>query len=499
MVAAATNDIAVRHPDRGQPRYFHLLWDEDIEDLRQVLELIRDRRSEVASQWYQLYVLHFGDNRSLSEAEFRSIFEPALFRNKSALLRKDMDGYARDVLKLGAELAERRVPLQEIIASLHLFEEAAQAVFPQNPPLPTAIYTKFDKLSHVRIILLVDAYARSQWASAATRIHALELEAKHLPAIERTRFHGLVGKSAAMRELYQRIELAGGARQAVLIVGESGTGREQVARAIHECGSRRGAPFAALTCSALPRDLVEDELFGQTVAGFDGQQVEHLGLLRAAAGGSVFIEEINELDLETQASLLRAVTEQMVRPRGATNGTKAEVRLIASIGGSPEEAINSGHLNPDLYEQLKSNVFNLPALRERIEDIPLLVQYFIDLFNERMMRPSPVTGIEENALEAMTRYSWPGNVRELRATLESAFATGSTPVINLADLPTNISGYTGSTERSPNVALGSFADAERDLMKRALEISAGDKSRAAKLLKVTRKTLDAAIVKYGLA
>lgn len=497
MVAAA-KEIAVRHPDRGQPRYFHLLWDEDLDELREVLEIIRDRRTEVASNWYQLYVLHFGDSRSLSETEFRSIFEPALLRNKSALLRKDMDGYARDVLRLGAELAERRVPLQEIIASLHLFEEAAQAVFPQDPPLPTAIYTKFDKLSHIRIILLVDSYSRSQWATAATRIHALELEAKHLPATQRTRFHGLVGKSAAMRELYQRIELAGQTREPVLIVGESGTGREQVARAIHECGLRPGAPFAALTCAALPQDLVEGELFGQARAGVDGEELEHLGLLRAAEGGSVFIEGLGELNPDTQAALDTAIAQERIVPVGAGDGIKVDVRLIASIGQIPENAVAGGHLRPDLYERMRNNVLFVPPLRERADDIPLLVQHFIDLFNERLMRPSAVTGIEKDALEAMARYSWPGNVREVREALESAFAVGTSPLIQIADLPQNISGFSEASERSRQVALGSFADAERDLMKRALEISAGDRSRAAKLLKISRKTLDSAIIKYGL-
>jgi transcriptional regulator of acetoin/glycerol metabolism len=173
----------------------------------------------------------FGDRRALAEVEFRKIFEPALLRNQDFLLRKDMDGYARAILKLGEELAEHHVPLQEIIASLHLFEEAAQAVFLQNPPPTTDVYNKFDKLSHIRIILLVDSYSRSEWAAAATRIHALELEAKYLPPEERTRFHGLVGKSPAMRGLYSRIEAVGRARAIALVVGESGTGKELVAHA----------------------------------------------------------------------------------------------------------------------------------------------------------------------------------------------------------------------------------------------------------------------------
>jgi hypothetical protein len=179
-------------PRIGQPRYFHLLWEEDVEELAPVLRAVRDRRAEVVSLWYSLYVFHFGNSRTLSEVEFTSIFEPALLPNKDDLLRGDMEAYARDVLTLGEELAERRVPLQEIIASLHLFEETSQSVFP--PGMGTEIYTKFDKLSHIRIILLVDSYVRSHTALAATRIQALEIESQHLSPRERTRFHGPIGK-----------------------------------------------------------------------------------------------------------------------------------------------------------------------------------------------------------------------------------------------------------------------------------------------------------------
>jgi len=225
--------------------------------------------------------------------------------------------------------------------------------------------------------------------------------------------------------------------------------------------------------------------------------VEHLGLLRAAAGGTVFIEEISELSLDTQAGLLRAITEQTIRPVGAMKEATVNVRFIASIGCDCEEAIGDGRLSPELHRLSQGSVFRVPALRDRIEDIPLLIQHFIDLFNERLIPPILVIGIADDALAAMVRYSWPGNIRELRAAVESAFALSTSPVIQLADLPGKISGLRGSSERLPKVALGSFADAERDLMQRALEISGGDKSHTAKLLKITRKTLDATMAKYG--
>src|SRR4029077_15524929 len=255
---------------------------EDLDELRPVLEAIRDRRVEGIDHWYRLYLLHFGDSRSLSEAEFRAIFEPALERNQNDLLRHDMEAYASDIHLLGELLAEHRVSLQEIIASLHLFEEAAQSVFPENLEDPAFMSRTFDRLSHIRIILLTDSYVRSAAALSGARLHALEREVSKLAPDQRTRFRGIVGGTPAMRELYRRIEAAGKTRGTVLIVGESGTGKELVARAIHESGPHPGAPFVALNCAALPKDLIESELFGYKRGAFSGANAEYLGLFRAA-------------------------------------------------------------------------------------------------------------------------------------------------------------------------------------------------------------------------
>jgi transcriptional regulator with PAS, ATPase and Fis domain len=483
----------------GVPGYFHLLWDEDLDELREVMIAVRDRRAEVVSHWYELYQLHFGDRRALSELEFRGIFEPALLRNKNFLLSKDMDAYAASMLKMGEELAQRHVPLQEIIASLHLFEEAAQSVFPQDPSPSMQVYNKFDKLSHIRIILLVDAYSRSQWASAATRIHALELEAKCLPAQERTRFHGLVGRASVMREMYGRIEAAGRTRGTVLIVGESGTGKELVARAIHECGCATGDPFVALNCAALPKDLIESELFGHRRGAFSGANSDYLGLFRAAQGGTLFLDEVTEMGPDTQTKLLRAVQERRVRPVGATSEIEVDARLIASTNREPQEAVRERQLREDLYYRLQASVLRVPPLRDRIEDLPLLVQHFIELFNERLLRKEPVNGIEEGALGAMSAYRWPGNVRELANAIEGAFTFGRSPVLRLEDLPAQISGlHERERQKEAPTQIGSFADAERDLIARALEMAEWNKAEAARILKISRKKLYAKIAKYHL-
>jgi transcriptional regulator with PAS, ATPase and Fis domain len=485
------------------PQHFHLLWDEDLEEMREIFKAIRDRRSEVVTNWYQLYALHFGEARMLSEAEFSRIFEPALFRNKNDLLEMNMDRYAEDVRRLGKLLAERGVPLQEIIASLHLFEEAAQRVFPAEPPVTLETYAKFDKLSHIRIILLVDSYFRVMSAATGTRIRALEHEAARLPHDERSRFHGIVGASSSMRVLYKRIEAAARTRGTVLIVGESGTGKELVARALHEAGSRNRAPFIAFNCAAIPKDLIESELFGYKRGAFSGANTEYPGLFRAAEGGTLFLDEITEMGAETQSKLLRAIQERSVRPVGSPREIPVEVRLIASTNRDPEAAVHSHVLREDLYYRLQANVLRVPPLRERLEDVPLLVDYFVALLNDRLGRDLVTVGIEKQALQAMAQYKWPGNVRELANAIESAMTFGTEPLVRLEDLPAPISRIEPLPPSRPGPensvsAVGTFAEVERDLIHRALEACEWNKVHAAAMLKISRKKLYAKIDKYQL-
>ena len=490
------------HPSmlrRGQPRYFHLLWEEDIDELRPVLEAIRDRRVEVVDRWYHLYVLHFGDSRTLSEPEFRSIFEDALERNQNDLLRHDMDAYAVDLHRLGEILAEHHVSLQEIIASLHLFEEAAQSVFPENLKDPAWVYTTFDRLSHIRIILLTDSYVRSQAAMAGARLHALEREASKIEPEKRERFHGIVGRSPAMRELFRRIQAAGQTRGTVLIVGESGTGKELVARAIHESGPNPHAPFVALNCAALPKDLIESELFGYKRGAFSGANTEYLGLFRAAEGGTLFLDEITEMSMDTQSKLLRALQERKVRPVGATAEVAVDTRMIASTNRNPEEAVQRGFLRQDLYYRLQAAVLRMPPLRERLDDIKPLAEHFIDFFNEKFPRKVPVIGLEDGALDVMRNYHWPGNVRELSNAIEGAFTFGSSGTIRREDLPPGITGIPPAKHPvSSESNLASYSDAERDLIERALQMAEWNKAKAARILGISRKKLYARISKYGL-
>src|SRR5579875_1216851 len=501
---------AVRPEAQGAaPAYFHLVWDHELDSLAPILDSILSRREQVLEHWHRLYLLHFGDRRSLSDREFLEIFGADLSATIGDLRAKDVDKFTADVRRIGEALAERRVPFPEIVVSMHLFEESATGAFPVFPPPMPSVYLAFDKLSHCRMIVLADAYFRSTAAIANARIRDLEREASMLPRQARSRFHGLVGANPAMRQLYDRIEAAARTRGTILIVGESGTGKELVARAIHEASEQSRAPFVALNCAAIPRELIESELFGYKRGAFSGANAEHLGLFRSAEGGTLFLDEITEMAPETQSKLLRVLQERAVRPVGGNREIPVDVRVIATTNRDPAEAVQSGQLRSDLYYRLQANVLRVVPLRERLDDVPLLIEHFINVFNERLKRPVPITGIAEDALAAMQHYQWPGNVRELSNAIEGAFTFGRSSNITLEDLPPQLAGErpvsAPSTDSfffaaaAPTAGLPSFADVERELIRRALESTEGNKVQAAKLLRISRKKLYAKIEKYGLA
>jgi transcriptional regulator with PAS, ATPase and Fis domain len=303
-----------------------------------------------------------------------------------------------------------------------------------------------------------------------------------------------------MRALYQRIEAAGKTRGTVLIIGESGTGKELVARALHEAGARPEVPFIAFNCAAIPKDLIESELFGYRKGAFSGANTEYLGLFRAAEGGTLFLDEITEMGAETQTKLLRAIQERAVRPVGSTRESPVDVRLIASTNRDPEEAVGSRILREDLYYRLQANVLRVPALRDRLEDVPLLVDYFIALFNDRLGRTIVTEGIEQTALRALCKYKWPGNVRELANAIEGAMTFGTDTLIRLEDLPPSISRIESQrpTALEPPSGLRTFAEVERNLILRALETCDWNKVHTAAMLKISRKKLYAKINKYQL-
>ena len=479
------------------PPYFHLLWDSELKELRPIIEIIDARRKEVLDDWRHLYAFHFGKSRALSDHDFMKIFDAELAATVRDLLAHDVEQFVIDTRRAGEQLASLRVPFAEVVVSMHLFEQSATRAFPADAD--PHLYHVFDKLSHIRIIALAESYFGAFSALAATQIEELEEQARAVPPEARSYFHGMVGASPEMRRLYRRIEAAAAVRATVLVVGETGTGKELVARALHESGPNSQAPFVALNCAALPRELIESELFGYQRGAFSGATADYLGLFRAAEGGTLFLDEITEMAVETQSKLLRALQERAIRPVGSTRELSVNVRLVASTNRDPEQAVTDGRLRRDLFYRLYANVLHTPPLRERIADLEMLVKHFIRLFNQRTARKPPVEGIEARALEALQRHSWPGNVRELAGVVESAFTFGSSPMITLEDLPPAITGRHNLAAANSQLPVVSMAEAERELIQRALQVAQGNKTRTAQIPGVSRKQLYAKIAKYGLA
>ncbi len=295
-----------------------------------------------------------------------------------------------------------------------------------------------------------------------------------------------------MRDIYRQIEGVRSSDDPLLIVGEPGTGKGVLARAVHECAAHRNGPLVALRCAALPSYLIENELFGYQRPGTNGGQTLYLGLYSAAEGGTLFLDEITAMPVEVQDKLARALE------KARSNDGPPPARIVASTTRDPEKALHVGQLREDLVRLFAHRVIRVPPLRERRADIPLLAAHFVDLLNERMVRHPAVVGIDDAAVEAMERYAWPGNVRELFEAIESALTCAHSAVIGPADLPATICAINGHTRRLPTITFETFADAERGVLKRALEITGGNKLRAARLLKISRKKLYSGIAKYGL-
>jgi transcriptional regulator with PAS, ATPase and Fis domain len=276
-----------------------------------------------------------------------------------------------------------------------------------------------------------------------------------------------------------------------------------VARAVHECEPHGKTPFIAVNCAALPKELIESELFGHKKGAFSGAVGEYLGLVRAADGGTLFLDEITEMLPETQAKLLRVLQERLVRPVGATAESEVDVRFIASTNRDPAAAVADGKFREDLYYRLKVHTLTLPPLRDRLDDVPSLVAHFVGLFNERY--PREVNGVDAPAMAALQAFAWPGNVRELMNAIEVAFAYGRGERISLEDLPSEISGVKPESDgRRAEAVLESlgdlptFEESERLLLVRALGVTNGNKVRAAKMLGISRKQLYAKIAKYAI-
>lgn len=309
-------------------------------------------------------------------------------------------------------------------------------------------------------------------------------------------FPNLIGRGSSMQEVFSRIQAASRNESSVLVLGESGTGKEVVARAIHYNGQRSSGPFVPVNCSAIPSGLIESELFGHKRGSFTGASATTLGLVRSADGGTLFLDEFADMPIETQAKLLRVIQERQVRPVGDVAEVNVDVRFIAATNRAVETALSEGALRQDLYYRLAVIKIDLPPLRERTEDIPFLVQHFIEKFGK--LFPNRITGVDPQALAVLQRHSWPGNVRQLENLIESLFAMGLDGQVRVEDLPESIRHETEMSESVGTSAPSALSDAERIAIERALKACEGNKSKAASMLKISRTRLYRKIREYGL-
>jgi DNA-binding NtrC family response regulator len=304
----------------------------------------------------------------------------------------------------------------------------------------------------------------------------------------RYHFHRIIGKSASMQKVFDLIERIGDSSHNVLITGESGTGKELVARAVHYSGHRKAGPFMAVNCAAIPEALLESELFGYKKGAFTDAKMDKRGLLFEASAGTMFLDEVTEMPPVLQAKLLRVIEEKEVRPLGDTTSYPIDVRFIASSNRNMKDAIDKGFFREDLYYRLKVIDIELPALRERKEDIPLLVRHFIEKCRDGSKKN--VCGVSEEALRMLMAHYWPGNVRELENVLQRATALCRQEVILPEDLPPSI--VQEANENPVETGLReryTIDQLEKEYIRRVLIEVEGNKSKAAEILGLDRKTL----------
>jgi len=305
-------------------------------------------------------------------------------------------------------------------------------------------------------------------------------------------FHGLITRDSALKQAFQVIRNVAETDATVLIRGESGTGKELVAQALHEESHRRGHPFLAINCATLSTNLLESELFGHVRGAFTGAIKDHQGLFKRAEGGTLFLDEVAELPLELQAKLLRVLQEKTFIPVGGDHPITVDVRIVAATHRSLREEAKAGRFREDLMYRLRVVPIFLPPLRERRQDIGLLLQHFIDRHN--VHGPRRIERIEPDAMRVLLDHRWPGNVRELQNVVEYAFAVGRGEVLQVDDLPPEFR----EEPISPAAPVSSSEEDEAERIGRALTAARGHIDRAAQMLGMSRATFWRKRKKYGL-
>ncbi len=307
-------------------------------------------------------------------------------------------------------------------------------------------------------------------------------------------FYGIISRNAQMQDIFELIQTIADSYANVLIFGETGTGKELVARAIHEASSRHGKPLVTMDCSALARELLESELFGHEKGAFTGATDRHIGRFERANGGTLFLDEVSNIDLGVQAKLLRVLQTRTFERVGGAKPISVDVRIVAATNQALEECVADGRFREDLFHRLNVVEIRVPPLRERVEDIPLLAMEFLRRFSRQHHKD--VRGFTDPAIALMNAYRWPGNVRELENVVLQAVVLAKSPLVEQTDLPKRLS-QVSSAQVSPRLA-DQLEEPEKQILLSTLRQHAGNIKRTAEQLQISRTTLYAKLKKFSI-
>ncbi|MEW6357784.1 MAG: sigma-54 dependent transcriptional regulator [Planctomycetota bacterium] len=314
---------------------------------------------------------------------------------------------------------------------------------------------------------------------------------------EKYGFEGIIGSTPVMRRIFQQVRQIAPTTATVLITGESGTGKELIANAIHNNSPRKNNPFVALNCAALSESILESELFGHEKGAFTGADAMRKGRFEYANNGTLFLDEVGDLPIETQIKLLRVIEQREITRVGSNAPIKVDVRLLAATHQDLEALVEEKKFRQDLYFRLNVVSIALPPLRERRDDIPLMINAFIQEFAKQ--HGKQIAGMDAEAREILAGYSWPGNVRELKNCIESMVVVSAGKTLKPADIPDSIPREKAATPTRPGLAAGmSLEDAEKELIRDTLEMTGGNRAETAKILKIGERSLYRKLKDYGL-
>ena len=420
-------------------------------------------------------------------------------------------GYEVTLADGGAAAIEaiRRDPFDAVITDLRMPKvdglQVLRAAKEQSPDMSVIMVTAMASTETAVEAMKLGAY---DYITKPFKLDEVNLIIKN--ALERKqletqhRFENIIGKSSRMVEVFDTIRKIADSPSTVMITGESGTGTALVGRAIHFNSHRRDKPFVSVNCGAIPEGLMESELFGHVKGAFTGAVANKIGLFTAAEGGTLFLDEITEIPALLQVKLLRAIQVREIRRVGDTRDVKTDVRLIAASNRDLETAVRDGVMREDLFYRLNVLPIHLPPLRERREDIPLLIAHFLQKFSKDLGKD--VRGVTPEALAVLERYHWPGNIRELENVLERAIVLGAADMLNADSLPESV--RRERPTRGPELVdipeegldlEATLDDLERRYLQRALDRTGGVQTKAAELLRMTFRQFRYKLQKHSLA